>query len=110
MFKKTTESTSMYVGVYKDDVWDEIGDDKKLTCMQKRERATFIKPVNVPFNGEYGDTSTVKYSTLGRPMIWYFVIMDCEHETHSKHRTMPKIQVEINMRNGDGTDHFSYEE
>lgn len=38
--------------------------------------------------------------------------MDCEHNTHYKVKTMPKIEVEFEIKNiiGDTYDHFSYEE
>ena len=46
------------------------------------------------------------------PRIYYFVVMDCEHNTHAKVRTMPKIEVEFEITsniNGQES-HFSYEE
>lgn len=46
------------------------------------------------------------------PKIYYFVVMDCEHKTHAKVKTMPKIEMELEIKNliGDSYDHFSYEE
>jgi hypothetical protein len=48
------------------------------------------------------------------PRIYYFVVMDCEQQTHATYRMMPKIEVDFNIVNqlpGDeSVDHFSYEE
>lgn len=109
MYKKTDESVDLHIGIYRDDIWDEIADSKKLTCNQKRQKAAFMKSIRIPFNALWSETVTAKYSTQTDPTIWYFVIMDCEHETHSKHKTMPKIEIEFNIRNNNGEEHFSYE-
>lgn len=46
------------------------------------------------------------------PKIYYFAAMDCDHNTHAKSKTMPKIEIEfeIVLNVGDSYDHFSYEE
>jgi len=38
--------------------------------------------------------------------------MDCEHNTHQKIRSMPKIEIEFELQSKDGDyyDHFSYED
>ena len=44
--------------------------------------------------------------------MFYYAVLDCEHKTHSKIKTMPKIEVEMNIYTSKptGSDNFSYED
>lgn len=46
------------------------------------------------------------------PNIYYFFVADCEHNTHGKVKTMPKIEFEFDLQNvfGNQASPFPYEE
>ena len=64
-------------------------------------------------DGRWGEQiSTIVYNR-NAPRIFYFVALDCEHQLHKKDRTMPRIEIELEIMGQVGNqsyDHFSYEE
>ena len=100
----------MEVAIYKDDVWEQVANTKKLTCDQKREKAFFVTKLSIPDNGKQGDSFRKTFETPRKPTIWFFVALDCEHNLHSKVRSMPKIDLEVRVMGENGQSHFSYEE
>ncbi len=66
----------------------------------------------MPADGSWSEKKTTLIRNRFLPQIYYFVTMDCEHNTHGKIRSMPKIEVEfdIQTKHGPELDHFSYEE
>ena len=45
--------------------------------------------------------------------MYFFVVMDCDGETHKRDKHMPKIELELDITvnvEGQPSEHFSYEE
>lgn len=37
------------------------------------------------------------FNPSNEPSIWFFVVMDCEHNLHHKFKTMPKLDLEFTV-------------
>lgn len=57
---------------------------------------------------------TTTFTNSFLPRIYYFVVMDCEKNTHMTNKIMPKIETTFNIvaqaSDGETVEHFSYEE
>ena len=70
-----------------------------MTCYEKRNLAVERYTIQVPSTAEWGDSITGIFSNNHLPHIYYFVIIDCDHNTHMTFRMMPKIEVDFNIVN-----------
>jgi predicted AlkP superfamily phosphohydrolase/phosphomutase len=85
-----------------------------MTCSEKRDKATEIFTLEVPEDKKPSDYTIGTIVNSITPKIFYFVIMDCDQNTHMTYQMMPRIEVEFNIVNqfesSDNVDHFTYEE
>ena len=76
--------------------------------------ATKLIWVEVPSDSSWGEYTTSVFHNHHMPRIYFFVAMDCEHNTHMSHKMMPKIEVDFNivtqLEDGEQVDHFSFED
>jgi hypothetical protein len=47
----------------------------------------------------WGETTVASFHNTNIPRIYYFAVMDCEHNTHMRYKLMPKIEVDFNIVN-----------
>ena len=59
--------------------------------------ATEIIEVEVPPEGSWSDFNTLVFHNQHTPKIYFFVAMDCDHNTHMTYRMMPKIEIDFNI-------------
>jgi hypothetical protein len=55
----------------------------------------------IPNDGEWGETLNHYSYNSHIPRINYFVVMDCEGNLHAQDKRMPKIHVEMELKNED---------
>lgn len=53
--------------------------------------------IEIPAQDSWGDSVVAYFHNSYIPRIYYFVAMDCEHNTHMRYRLMPKIEVDFNI-------------
>ena len=68
-----------------------------MGCAERRQMATELAWVEVPPTGSWGDYTSVVFHNQHMPRIYFFIVMDCEHNTHMSHRMMPKIEIDFNI-------------
>jgi hypothetical protein len=98
-YKKTEDQVTVTVGMYRDHFWDEVADNKKLTCDDKKSKAITTLRMEIPVDGSWSRDFSYHTENSMMPRIYYFAALDCEHNTHSKVKTMPKIEFEFQITN-----------
>ena len=100
--------------MYKDQTFLDLVENKKMVCSEKRELADRVRYLPIPVDGSWSEDFEDIIENQLLPKIYYFVVLDCEHSTHARVRTMPKIEVEFEAMSkelieGD-LSQFSYED
>lgn len=91
---------------YEDDNWEHVL--KTDECTYKRQFRNFKSEILITGDGNwspfYGQWTLAK----GRTRLWYVSAADCEGFTHLHYPSMPRIELEVEVLNGDS--HFSQED
>lgn len=80
IYQKNQEKRKFTIGLYKDQEWDDVADNKKVACDVKKNKAIMTKEVLIPNDGGWGEKIVdFNFSNGNLPKIYYFAVMDCEH-------------------------------
>jgi hypothetical protein len=91
--------------------YDEESWEKALSmddCTTKRQVRKLRSELSINGAGDWSDVQNQFTISDDRTRMWYVAVADCEGYTHGRYSAMPKIEFQIDMKNGGS--HFSEEE
>mmetsp|Transcript_10908 Transcript_10908/g.12366 ORF Transcript_10908/g.12366 Transcript_10908/m.12366 type:complete len:415 (+) Transcript_10908:101-1345(+) len=104
----TPETFPIEINFFRDNNWDIVLQKEDSDCWGKAGQQNTDYWANIPTNGEWTDTYRQTIDGSQQTKVWYTSVSDCEGRAHTVHPTMPKIEFEFILTNGDS--HFSQED
>jgi hypothetical protein len=70
------------LGLYLDHQFLPLAEEPTTRCEDRVKGAYLTKKLELPLDGSWGKKETEFYYNIQVPLIYYFVIMDCEGKLH----------------------------
>ena len=115
---RNIEAVRAEIAIIADQDYERVKRLNRPSCEDYRMAATSLIATIIPINGDWSSDYTedealkhAKVSTLSRPRMYYFQVLDCPRELTSTFKSKaPQLTTEIHLTTGNEANEFSYED